>query len=73
MSSGTHQSALTSYRDEVAELMARGEPFGLVEDAIDEAPDLTLDEKAALWLFGFSLRDRAEQQANAREYLAALQ
>jgi len=53
--------------------MARGEPFGLVEDAIDEAADLTLDEKAALWLFAFSLRDRADQEVSALEYLGALE
>ncbi|MFL5827624.1 MAG: hypothetical protein ACJ76V_13955 [Thermoleophilaceae bacterium] len=53
--------------------MARGESFGLVEDAIDEAANLTLDEKAALWLFAFSLRDQAEQQASSLKYLAALQ
>lgn len=49
-----------------------GEPFGEVEDSIDAVAELTGDEKAALWLFAFSLRDPAEQQLDARAYLAAL-
>lgn len=35
--------------------------------------ELTQDEKAALWLFAFSLRDPAEQQLDARAHIAALQ
>ena len=31
-----------------------------------------MDEKAALWLFAFSLRDPAEQQLDARAHLASL-
>ena len=70
---GTQQGQdLAGYRDEVTELIEGGEPFGDVEDAIDVAADLSTDEKAALWLFAFSLRDRDEQQADARAHLAAL-
>lgn len=70
---GTHtKPALAHYRDEVAELMKGGEPFGDVETAIDETADLTLDQKAALWLFAFSLRDPLEQQGDARAHLALL-
>jgi hypothetical protein len=65
--------ALASYRDAVAELVKTGEPFGDVEDAIDEVAALTKDEKAALWLFAFSLRDPSEQQLDARANLVALQ
>jgi hypothetical protein len=65
--------ALASYRDAVTELLKAGEPFGAVEDAIDEVADLTHDQKAALWLFAFSLRDRADQQHDARTHLAAVQ
>ena len=43
-----------------------------LEDDIDEAADLTLDEKAALWLYAFSLRPPFEQQLDARTHLAAL-
>jgi hypothetical protein len=63
---------LAGYRDEVTELIKDGEPFGDVEAAIDEVADLTTDQKAALWLFAFSLRDRASQQRDARAHLAAV-
>jgi hypothetical protein len=31
-----------------------------------------MEQKAALWLLAFSLRDRDEQQRDARAHLAAL-
>jgi hypothetical protein len=65
--------ALDSYRDAVTELIRAGEPFDAVEEAIDEVVDLTHDQKAALWLFAFSLRDRADQEHDARAHLAAVQ
>jgi hypothetical protein len=68
-----HKQDLAGYRDEVTELIEAGEPFGNVEGAIDEAADLTLDEKAALWLFAFSLRAPCEQQRDARAHLAFVQ
>jgi hypothetical protein len=72
--SGTRvRPALARYRDTVAGLMEGGEPFGDVEDAIDEVADLTTDQKAALWLFAFSLRDSDEQQLDARAHLASVQ
>ena len=68
----THSTpALVSYRDAVTELVKAGEPFAVIEDAIDEVADLSTEEKAALWLFAFSLRDRDEQQRDARAHLAA--
>ena len=71
---GTHgKPPLASYRDEVTELIKAGSRFGEVEDALDDAPGLTMDEKAALWLFAFSLRDSSEQQRDAQAQLAALQ
>jgi hypothetical protein len=66
-------TVLASYRDVVAEQIKAGEPFGEVEDSIDRVAELTTDQKAALWLFAFSLRDPAEQQLAARGHLAALQ
>jgi hypothetical protein len=70
---GTHlKSALTAYRDAIAERITRGEPFGDVEVTIDDAADLNMDEKAALWLFAFSLRDPTEQRLDARAHLASL-
>ena len=72
--SGTHRRrTLSSYRDAIAELFRQGEQFGDVEDAIDEVSHLTQDEKAALWLFAFSLRPPAEQELDARAHIAALQ
>ena len=71
---GTHRMpALASYRDAVADQMERGESFGAVEDTIDEAAELTQDQKAALWLFAFCLRDRGDQLLDARAHLAAVQ
>jgi hypothetical protein len=64
---------LASYRDEVTELIQAGESFGEVEEAIDRLSELTQHQKAALWLFAFSLRDRDEQQRDARAHLGALQ
>ena len=64
---------LAGYREEVTELIKTGEPFGDVEDAIDEVADLTLEQKAALWLFAFSLRAPSEQQRDARAHLAFVQ
>ena len=72
--SGTQQlSVLASYRDAVTERLRAGAPFGDIEDSIDAVEDLTMDEKAALWLFAFSLRDPSEQQLEARTHLAGLQ
>jgi hypothetical protein len=73
MSASHPPPALASYRDVVRDLIGAGEPFGDVEDAIDDVPDLTMDQKAALWLFAFSLRDPAEQQLDARAHLVSLQ
>jgi hypothetical protein len=66
-------SALADYRDAITELVKAGEPFRDIEEAIEDAADLTMDGKAALWLFAFSLRDQADQQRDARAHLAALQ
>ena len=68
-----HRQDLSGYRDEVTELIEAGEPFDIVESAIDEAADLTRDQKAGLWLFAFSLLDRDQQQRDARAHLAFLQ
>jgi hypothetical protein len=71
---GTHRStALGRYRDAVSELMEGGRAFGDVEDVIDTLADVTLDQKAALWLFAFSLRDPVEQRMDARAHLYSVQ
>jgi hypothetical protein len=70
---GTHEvPALASYRDAVADRVRGGEPFGTVEDAIDDVAGLTQTEKAALWLYAFSMRAPWEQQRDARAHLTAL-
>ena len=63
---------MASYRDAVAELFEAGEPFSDIEVAIDEVADLSMDEKAALWLFAFSLRDQSDQKRAPRAHLAGL-
>jgi hypothetical protein len=61
--------ALAGYRDEVTDRMEAGQPFDEVENVIDLA-DVTEDQKAALWLLAFAMRDAREQQRDARGYLA---
>jgi len=61
MSATQHRPAFASHRGTVTELIEAGEPFDGIEDAIDEADDLTIDEKAALWLLAFSRCDQADQ------------
>ncbi len=73
MSATDPRTALAGYRDVVTERIEAGEPFGDVEDAIDEAGSLTTDQKAALWLLAFSLRDPSAQQLDARAHLAAVE
>jgi hypothetical protein len=70
---GTHRRPLATYRDAVADWMRQGEPFGDVENAIDDVAGLTEDQRAALWLFAFSLRGHTEQRLDARAHLAAVQ
>ena len=67
---GQPQSALLRYQDTVTDLMQAGEDFVDVEDAINELATLSDDQKAALWLVAFSLRERAEQLREARHLLA---
>ena len=52
--------------------MEAGQPFALVEGAIDESTGLSENAKAALWLLAFSMRDQVEQQHDARAHLDAL-
>ena len=66
------EPALASYQREVARLLQAGEPFGVVEDAIEQLADLTENAKAALWLLAFSLREPGEQVRAARAHIASL-
>jgi hypothetical protein len=70
MSESYSGPTLAGYREAVTELVEAGEPFGDVEDAIDDVAELTEDAKAALWLLAFSMRDRCERQRAARAQVA---
>jgi len=61
MSATQQRPAFASHRGAVTALIEAGEPFADIEDAIDEAADLTNDEKATLWLLAFSRCNRADQ------------
>lgn len=64
--SGTQPGlAWSSHRDAVAVLVEAGEPFGEVERSIDALAELSTDQKAALWLFAFSLRDPGADELDA--------
>jgi hypothetical protein len=73
MSGTQHRPFLANYRDDIVAEFKAGVPFGDIEDSIDSIDELSKDEKAALWLFAFSLRDPSEQQLEARAHLVALQ
>ena len=73
MSASEMRPALASYRDSVTELVEAGEEFGDIEFAIDAVPDLTDDQKAALWLLAFSMRDAGDQQRDVQAYLSVRQ
>ena len=62
MSATQQGQVFAGHRGAVTALIEAGEPFGDIEDAIDDAADLTNDEKAALWLLAFSRCDRTDQQ-----------
>ena len=56
---------------EVERRMRRGERFSVVEDLIDRS-GLSSDEKAALWLLGWSYLDRRAQRREAHAHLELL-
>jgi hypothetical protein len=65
----SERGSYRTYRDGVSTLMEAGEPFDEVEVAIEHT-DLEQDEKAALWLFAYSSRDRLEPADDAASRLA---
>jgi hypothetical protein len=67
--SHTKQENIVGGQEEVERMMSSGEPFAAVETMIDEAA-LAEDEKAALWLFAWSMRDRRAQRRETRGLLA---
>lgn len=56
-------------REHVESMIERGAAFACVEDEIDLA-ELADDQKAALWLLAWSLRDPELQREDARLTLA---
>ncbi len=64
------ETAFAGHRDAVTEMIRAGTPFGDIEEAIDDTADLTTDQKAALWLVAFSLRDRGVHRRDAVAHLA---
>jgi hypothetical protein len=73
MSETQPRPTLAKYTEAVAAMIESGETFGDVEDAIDDLSNLSMDQKAALWLFAFSLRPPAAQRLQARTHLSAVQ
>ena len=65
-------STLGYHQDVIEGMMNASEPFGEVETFINEAAVLDQDEKAALWLLAWSLRDGWTQRREAVSMLSAL-
>jgi hypothetical protein len=71
VSATRQRPALVRYRDAVTGMMEQGEPFGQVEHTIEVA-ELSEEQKAALWLWAFSIRDRRHKQHELAANLASL-
>jgi hypothetical protein len=69
--SHTKQENIADSREEVERMMSAGESFGAIETMIEETK-LTEEEKAALWLFAWSMRDKRTQRREIRGLLAYL-
>ena len=68
-----HSRPTLGYHQDVIEgMMDASDPFGDVEIFINEAVALDQDEKAALWLLAWSLRDTWTQRREALAMLTAL-
>jgi hypothetical protein len=60
------------HQDVIKGMMNASDPFGDVETFINESVALDQDEKAALWLLAWSLRDTWTQRREALAMLSAL-
>jgi hypothetical protein len=68
-----HTSPTLGYHQDVVNgMMDAGEPFGEVETFINEAAALDHDEKAALWLLAWSLREGRIQRREALAMISSL-
>jgi hypothetical protein len=63
---------LGDHQDTVKGMMDASQPFREVETFINEAPALDEDERAALWLLAWSLRDAWTQRREALAMISAL-
>ena len=66
------RSTLDHHQNVIEGMMSASEPFGEVETFINESAVLDEDEKAALWLLAWSLRDAWIQRREALSALSAL-
>ena len=68
-----HTGPMLGYHQDVVEgMIDASDPFGEVETFINEAAALDQDEKAALWLLAWSLREAWVQRREALAMLGAL-
>jgi hypothetical protein len=63
---------LDHHQNAIEGMMEAGEPFGRVEDYIEQTGPLVELERAALWLLAWSLRDASAQRQDARATLLLL-
>ena len=64
-------SNLVDYQTVVEDMMDTREPFGKVEDFINQAKALDANQKAALWLLAWSMRSGFVQRREARAMVSA--
>jgi hypothetical protein len=69
--SHTYEMDFDACQDEVKGMMSAGESFGSVEATIESAK-ITEDERAALWLLAWSMRNPITHAQDARATLAGL-
>ena len=65
-------STLKQLQGDVAVRMYRGDTFASVEAEVIDASGLSDDEKAALWLYGWSFVHWRRQRAEATAHIDAL-
>jgi hypothetical protein len=69
--SHTYQMDFDACQDQVEGMMSVGESFGSVEATIESAK-IPEDERAALWLLAWSMRNGVAHAQDARATLAGL-
>jgi hypothetical protein len=64
--------SIAEEQSRIAEMMERGATFDAVEEGVINPAPYDADEKAALWLFAWSLMPRAKQRYEASQHLRRL-